>query len=82
MPFCCMMFTIQPGYFCQGYAPIVDGPGGFIPEMPLDMKLAQSAASTVPIISGICRDDGSLYTAACKNVVYDSDSSTQKPINS
>jgi len=51
-----------PGYFCQGYAPIVDGPGGFIPKIPLVMREEMAPSSYVPIISGICRDDGSLYT--------------------
>jgi carboxylesterase type B len=50
-----------PGYFCQGYAPIVDGPGGFIPKRPKDIK-EELGSATVPLISGICRDDGSLYT--------------------
>lgn len=53
-----------PGYFCQGFAPIVDGPGGFIPKIPLEIREEMPASQYVPIISGICRDDGSLYTQA------------------
>jgi len=52
-----------PGYFCQGYAPIVDGNGGFIPDIPAKLREEATAESFVPIISGICRDDGSLYTS-------------------
>jgi carboxylesterase type B len=51
-----------PGYFCQGYAPIVDGDGGFVPDIPLKLREEAHDDSYVPIISGICRDDGSLYT--------------------
>jgi carboxylesterase type B len=49
------------GTFCQGFAPIVDGPGGFIPEKPLDMR-RKLGDQSVPMITGICSDDGSLYT--------------------
>jgi carboxylesterase type B len=52
-----------PGYFCQGYAPIVDGDGGFVPDVPLKLREEAHDDSYVPIISGICRDDGSLYTS-------------------
>lgn len=52
-----------PGYFCQGFAPIVDGPGGFIPKMPKELK-EELGSAAVPTISGICKDDGSLYTQA------------------
>jgi len=50
-----------PGYFCQGFAPIVDGPGGFMPDMPLKLR-EELGAGSVPIIAGHCKDDGSLYT--------------------
>lgn len=59
----------QPGYFCQGYAPIVDGPGGFMPDIPLRLRETMSPSRYVPIISGICRDDGSLYTAFCEQLL-------------
>jgi carboxylesterase type B len=50
-----------PGYFCQGFAPIVDGPGGFMPERPSKLR-EELKENSVPIIGGICRDDGSLFT--------------------
>jgi len=51
-----------PGYFCQGFAPIVDGPGGFLPKLPRVMRDELQPEDNVPILSGICKDDGSLYT--------------------
>lgn len=52
-----------PGYFCQGYAPIVDGPGGFLPDYPSNLREAGNFVKG-PLMTGICRDDGSLYTLA------------------
>jgi len=52
-----------PGYFCQGFAPIVDGPGGFLPDNPLTLR-ENLGQDTVPILAGHCKDDGSLYTLA------------------
>jgi carboxylesterase type B len=53
--------TCTPGYFCQGFAPIVDGPGGFLPDVPLTLR-EQLGSNSVPVIGGHCSDDGSLYT--------------------
>jgi len=50
-----------PGHFCQGFAPIIDGPGGFLPDSPLKLREELGDAS-VPVIAGHCKDDGSLYT--------------------
>jgi len=50
-----------PGYFCQGFAPIVDGPGGFLPEHPMKLR-EELGENSVPVIAGHCSDDGSLYT--------------------
>jgi hypothetical protein len=55
---------LQRGFFCQGYAPIVDGPGGFLPEEPQVIRESGNY-NQGNIITGICRDDGALYTAAC-----------------
>ena len=52
-----------PGYFCQGYAPIVDGPGGFLPDSPKNIRESGEFVQG-PLITGICRDDASLYTLA------------------
>ena len=57
---------VQPGHFCQGYAPIVDGPGGFIPKQPLEMRRELPADQVVPSMGGICSDDGSLYAFICE----------------
>lgn len=54
-------FECAPGHFCQGYAPIIDGPGGFIPKQPLDLRRELPAEQVVPSMGGICSDDGSLY---------------------
>jgi len=52
-----------PGYFCQGFAPIIDGPGGFMPDFPLKLR-EELKEDSLPIISGLCKDDGSLFTIA------------------
>jgi len=57
----------QPGYLCFGFAPIVDGPGGFIPDLPTTLR-ENLGADTVPLMSGICRDDGALFTLVCKSL--------------
>jgi len=41
-----------PGTFCQGFAPIVDGPGGFMPEMPIKL-IEEMGDNSVNIISGL-----------------------------
>jgi carboxylesterase type B len=50
-----------PGYVCLGFAPVVDGPGGFIPDLPLTLR-ENLGEDSVPLLSGINRDDGSLFT--------------------
>ena len=46
--------------------PVVDGPGGFLPEMPVDMRKSGSVMNG-PIISGINEEDGSLGAAFCES---------------
>jgi carboxylesterase type B len=53
--------TCHDGYFCQGFAPVVDGPGGFVPDSPIKLR-NELKENSVPLMSGICKDDGSLYT--------------------
>ncbi len=60
---CCSFF--QPGYLCLGMAPVVDGPGGILPEMPLDLREAGNFNHN-PMLSGITKDDGSLYVIVRK----------------
>lgn len=62
------MCFFQPGYLCAGFAPIVDGSGGFIPKLPLTLREEMPASQYVPIIGGICRDDGSVFTLGRKFV--------------
>lgn len=49
------------GHFCQGMAPVIDGPGGFIPDFPAVLR-DKEQFNKVPIMSGNTRDDGSLFT--------------------
>ena len=58
-------FLIQPGYFCQGHAPVIDGEGNFMPEDPLTQR-AKGEFSPVPLLSGWNSEDGSVYALACK----------------
>ena len=55
-------FTFQPGHFCQGHAPVIDGPGGFIPDYPYRLREEEEFAQDVQIMSGYNSEDGSLYT--------------------
>ena len=50
----------QPGFICLGMAPVMDGPGGFLPQMPYDLRAAGEHI-TGPIISGINQEDGSVF---------------------
>ena len=59
----------QPGYMCLGFAPVVDGPGGFIPDLPTTLR-ENLGADSVPLMSGICRDDGAAFTVVCKSVCH------------
>jgi hypothetical protein len=42
-------------------APVIDGPGGFIPDFPAVLR-DNEQFNKVPIMSGNTRDDGSLFT--------------------
>jgi hypothetical protein len=54
----------QPSFyeFCTHYAPIVDGPGGFLPKLPVDLDADLNSSDTVPTLLGINKDDGSYFT--------------------
>lgn len=43
----------------------MDGPGGFVPDLPLTLR-QNLGEDSVPLLAGICKDDGSLYTTFCK----------------
>lgn len=49
--------------FCLGFAPVVDGPDGFLPAHPIEMRQNESFAK-VPMMEGITREDGFLYALA------------------
>ena len=55
----------QPGYYCGGMGPVVDGPGGFLPEKPADLRAAGSVMNG-PIIAGTNEEDGSLFVPICE----------------
>ena len=40
--------------------PVVDGPGGFLPQTPVDLRRDGSVMNG-PIIAGIAKEDGSLF---------------------
>ena len=42
------------------YSPVVDGPGGFLPELP-SMLIASGNFSSVDFLGGHCTDDGSIF---------------------
>ncbi len=46
-------------------APVVDGPGGLLPEMPTPLREAGNFNHN-PMLSGITKDDGSLYAVVCE----------------
>jgi len=52
-------FDCTPGYFCQGFAPVVDGKT--IPDTPINMRRKGDFQKN-KILGGHCKDDGSLYT--------------------
>ena len=59
------VYFFQPGYFCQGHGPVIDGPGRFLPNYPL-VQRENGEFSQVPLMSGYNSEDGSLYVLACK----------------
>ena len=50
-------------------APVVDGEGGFLPQEPHDLR-ASGDVLEGPIMSGICREDGSLFSFVCEHIFY------------
>lgn len=45
---------------------MVDGPGGFLPDLPSVLEKTVNASFGVPTLSGITADDGSADAAFCK----------------
>ena len=56
----CVFF--QPGYYCQGFAPVVDG--DYIPTDPWAAR-EEGKSKKIPTMSGYCQEDGSPYTLIC-----------------
>ena len=57
--------VMQPGHFCQGHAPVIDGPGNFLPSNPLEQR-ENGEFSRVPLMGGYNAEDGSVYVIACE----------------
>ena len=55
----------QPGYFCLGFAPVVDGLDGFLPDIPLEMR-KRGEFPDIPVMTGYLQEDGALYTLGCE----------------
>ena len=62
---CSRYVIFQPGFICLGMAPVVDGPGGFLPQEPHELRASGDVLSG-PIMSGICREDGSIFATLCE----------------
>ena len=47
----------QPGHFCLGFAPVVDGLDGFLPDVPLEMR-KRGEFPDIPVMTGYLQEDG------------------------
>lgn len=57
----------QEGHYCQGFAPVIDGEGGFLPDKPRELRKIGEWAE-VPLMAGQTTEDGSLYALGSKLV--------------
>ena len=62
------IFSLQPGYYCLGFAPVIDGE--FIPDYPGNIR-KDGNHHQGPLIQGQCTDDGSPYSLSCKTTLID-----------
>ena len=46
-------------------APVVDGPGGFLPDTPAELRKSGDIMNG-PLISGSNKEDGSLFVTFCE----------------
>ncbi|KAF7370188.1 Carboxylic ester hydrolase [Mycena sanguinolenta] len=53
-----------------GWTPVIDGPGGFIPELPSKL-MAEGHFSRIPFISGTNLDEGTLFVDTSLNTTDD-----------
>lgn len=51
--------VFQPGRTCLGFAPVVDGEGGFIPDVPVNLRMREEFHK-VPEMIGINRHESFL----------------------
>ena len=57
------MLYLQPGFFCLGFVPVVDG--DILPDVPRAMRM-RGEYKKVPFMNGMTKDDGALYTVGCR----------------
>ena len=55
---------LQPGYFCLGFAPVVDGI--LLPDEPIALR-RRGEFQKVKLMTGLLKDDGSFFTVQCKD---------------
>ncbi len=48
-------------------APVVDGPGGFLPDTPYNLRQS-GQFRPVPLLTGITQNEGGLFALDCKFV--------------
>ena len=60
-----LIFNLQEGFFCLGMVPVVDGPGGFLPDTPSNIRLSKNY-TMVPEIITHTAEDGMIYMVACR----------------
>ena len=51
---------IQESYDCVGMVPVVDGPGGFLPEMPHEIR-GKGEHNKVPIMTGVTTEEAYMF---------------------
>ena len=61
-------FLLQSGWISQGFAPVIDGPGGFLPDNPYYARGNGTFNRDVQVISGHTSEDGSMYLLPCKTI--------------
>ena len=51
---------IQESYDCAGMVPVVDGPGGFLPEMPHEIR-GKGEHNKVSIMTGVTTEEAYMF---------------------
>ena len=55
---------LQAGYFCLGFAPVVDGI--LLPDEPIALR-RRGEFQKVKLMTGLLKDDGSFFTVQCED---------------